>query len=169
MYDVQDARQLRKIIKKKKKKLLIEHWQMRSRENNLETEINRCEGCTRGEEQIEESCQQWIRVSNKINAIPETLIRKKNIIKTEIEQLIENKRVEELRRKEQKLVGLTRLEGSKIEIVKKQKLNESIMQEIIEIVKKNIARNRSKYTIYTYGAMNTRTENESTYKNISIR
>src|ERR1041384_2994560 len=148
MYSARDARQLGKIIKKKKKKLLIEHWQMQSKENDLKTEINRCEGCTREDEQIEKSCQQWIRVSNKINAIPETLIEKKSIIKTEIEQLTENKRVKELRTKEQKLVGLTRLEGQEIEIVKRQELDEDIMQKIIEVVERNIARNKSKYTIY---------------------
>ena len=41
MYDAQDARQLEKIIKKKKKKLLIKYWQMRSKKNNLKIEINR--------------------------------------------------------------------------------------------------------------------------------
>src|SRR6185295_1238123 len=68
----QDCRQLRKIVKKKKKKILLEYWQMRSKENELATEISKCEGCTEEEEErVEGSCQQWIRANSKIKVIPD--------------------------------------------------------------------------------------------------
>ena len=46
MYSRQNNRHLGKIIRKKKKKVLIEHWQMQDRENELSTEISLCNGCT---------------------------------------------------------------------------------------------------------------------------
>ena len=57
VYGTQDHRQLGKVIKKKRKKALIEHWQIKCKENEVATEINRCEGCISEEEQIENSCQ----------------------------------------------------------------------------------------------------------------
>ena len=55
IYGAQDCRQLEKIVKKKKK-ILLKHWQMQSKKNELATKISRCDGCTKEEEQIEGSC-----------------------------------------------------------------------------------------------------------------
>jgi hypothetical protein len=58
IHGAQNNRQLGKIVKKKKKKILIEHWQMQSKEGELAIEINRCKGCMREEECQKDSCQQ---------------------------------------------------------------------------------------------------------------
>ena len=51
---MQNDKQLGKIIKKKKKKILVEHWQMQSREVELSTEISRCDGYISESEQTED-------------------------------------------------------------------------------------------------------------------
>ena len=56
IYDIQGNKQLGKIIKKKKKKVLLEHWQMQNNENEIATEISRCNGCTEEDKQKEDSC-----------------------------------------------------------------------------------------------------------------
>src|SRR6185295_9033698 len=124
IYGAQDCRQLGKIVKKKKKKILLEHWQMRSKENELATEISKCEGCTEEEEEerVEGSCQQWIRVNSKIKVIPNAAIEKSNSkIKLAMDQLTENIDTEKLKNSEQKLKRLKMIEELEVEIIKRQK------------------------------------------------
>ena len=72
---------------------------MRSKEDELSTEISKCDGCTSESEQAEDGCQQWIRTNKNINVIPNTLIKKNNNkISTEIDQITErvkNRKAEE--------------------------------------------------------------------------
>jgi hypothetical protein len=49
---------------------------MQSKEDKLAIEIKRCESCIRTDESTEDKCQQWIRTNNKINRIPDMLIKK---------------------------------------------------------------------------------------------
>ncbi|CAG8764610.1 4730_t:CDS:2, partial [Racocetra persica] len=65
-----------------------------------------------------------------------------------------NARAEELRKEEQKLIGFKPLESLEIELAKRQKLRENVIQEIVEVLKRNITRSKNKYTIYTDGAAN---------------
>ena len=57
VFGTSDCKQLGKVVKKKKKKVLIEHWQMQSKEEELATEINRCNGCIRKKKQMNKDCQ----------------------------------------------------------------------------------------------------------------
>ena len=119
MYSTQNNRHLGKVIRKKKKKVLIEHWQMQDRENELSTEISLCNGCTRNEEQNKEGCQQWLRIDSRVKMIPEVLIAKSsNKIKAAIDQLAEKVKTKNFNIKEQKLKGLKALEELEVEIVK---------------------------------------------------
>ena len=162
VFGTPDGRQLGKIVKKKKKKVLIEHWQMQSNVKELATEINRCAGCTREEEQMSESCQQWIRISNKINVIPETLIKKDmNRIKIATDQIIENMKMGRAENREQKLEGPILVEDLKVEIIKRQKIRDTISKKITEILRRNLIRNKNKYIIYTDGALNTKAKEEA--------
>jgi hypothetical protein len=159
IYGTQENRQLGKIIKKKKKKVLLEHWQMQSKENEIATEISRCNGCTKEEGQQDDNCWQWIRTSNKIKVVPDTSIEKRNSkIKIAMDQLIEKAETESLKNNEQKLEGLMMLEGLEIEIIKRQKLNENVKQEILKTLRRNLSRNKNKYIIYTDSATNMKTK-----------
>ena len=159
MYGTQDNRQLGKIVRKKKKKILIEHWQMQSKESELTTEISKCGGCRTKEDYVKESCQQWIRVNNKINVIPNTLIGKgDNKISAAIDQLTERVKTESREKEELKLKESVMLEGLEMEIVKRQMLRENVNQEIITTLRRNVMRNKNRYTIYTDGAVNRKEE-----------
>jgi len=119
IYDAQGSKQLGKIVKKKKKKVLLEHWQMHSKKSEVATEISQCDGCIGKEEQEEESCQQWIRINNKIRVIPDALIEKSNNkIKIDIDQLIGKVETKKLKDSEQKLEGLKMIEELEVEIIK---------------------------------------------------
>src|SRR6185295_4378144 len=86
IYGAQNNRQLGKIVKKKKKKILIEHWQMQSSKDELSTKISRCDGYTGEDTLAEDGYQQWIRTSKNINVISNILIKKSNNkISTEID------------------------------------------------------------------------------------
>jgi len=91
-----------------------------------------------------------------------------NIIKAATDQLTEYTNTEELWKKEQKLIGLKTLEGLEIELIRKQKLKENVSQELVEILHRNILRNKNKYTIYTDGATNKKSEEETMDKNMGI-
>jgi hypothetical protein len=118
-HGAQNDRQLGKIVKKKEKKILVEHWQMQSKESELAIEINRCKGCIRVEEHQEDSCQQWIRVNNRINVVPDALIKKgSNKIKIPIDQITETIKTSRLVIEEQKLEGLRIVEEPEVEIVR---------------------------------------------------
>ena len=107
VYSIQNHKQIGKMIKKKKKKVLIEHWQMQSKEKDLATEINKCKVCIRKEEQIENSCQQWIRVSRNVNVIPDALVKKdSNQIKIAMDQITNKAEKDKLEIKEQKFESL---------------------------------------------------------------
>jgi ribonuclease HI len=161
-HGAQNDRQLGKIVKKKEKKILVEHWQMQSKESELAIEINRCKGCIRVEEHQEDSCQQWIRVNNRINVVPDALIKKgSNKIKIPIDQITETIKTSRLVIEEQKLEGLRIVEEPEVEIVRQQKLKNSISQEIIEVLRRNITRNKTKYIIYTDGAANLKTKEDT--------
>jgi ribonuclease HI len=138
-------------------------------ESDLITKIDRCKGCSRDEKIEENSCQYWIRINNNINTVPDMLIGKNNnIIKAATNQLIEYMRTKELMKNEQKLIGLKTLEGLEIELIRKQKIRENISQELVEVLRRNILRDKNKYTIYTDGAANKRNEEEETDKNMGI-
>jgi len=155
IYGTQDHRQLEKVVKKKKKKVLIEHWQMECKENEVATEIKRCEGCIREEDWIGNSCQQWTRLNKNIHVIPDRLVSKStNQIKIMIDQITNKTETNKSKISECKLEGLIMIEELEIEIIKRQKLEENISQEIIEVLKRNIIRDKSKYIIYTDGATN---------------
>src|ERR1043165_9704830 len=159
MYGTQDNRQLGKIVRKKRKKILIEHWQMQSKESELTTEINICDRCRTNENYVKESCQQWIRVNNKINVIPNTLIEKgDNKISAAIDQLTERVKTESQEKEELRLEESGMLEGLEAEIVKRQMLRENVNQEIIKSLKRNVMRNKNRYTIYTDSAVNRKEE-----------
>jgi hypothetical protein len=169
IHSATENRQMGKIVKKKKKKLLIEHWQMHNIETNLITKIDKCKGCSRDEKIEENSCQYWIRINNNINTVPDMLIGKNNnIIKAATNQLIEYTRTKELIKNEQKLIGLKTLEGLEIELIRKQKIRENISQELVEVLRRNILKDKNKYTIYTDGAANKRNKEEAINKNMSI-
>ena len=57
-YSEQNNKQLGKIVKKKKKKILVEHWLMQNRDNKLSTEISRCDGCINKDLEAEDGCLQ---------------------------------------------------------------------------------------------------------------
>src|SRR6185436_4552926 len=161
VYGTPNHRQLGKVVRKKKKKILIEHWQMQSKEEDLATEINRCKGCIRKEEQIENNCQQWIRVNRNINMIPDALIKKgSNQIRISVDQITNKTETNELKIEEQKFKSLRIIEELEIEIIKRQKLEENTSQEIIEVLRRNIIRNKNKYIIYTDGAANMKASEE---------
>jgi hypothetical protein len=169
IYGTQEDRQLGKIIKKKKKKVLLEHWQMQNNENEIATEISRCNGCTEEDKQKEDSCWQWIRINNKIKVVPDTSIEKRNSkIKIAIDQLIGKTEIEKLKESEQQLEGLTMLEGLEIEIIKRQKLSENVKHEILKILRRNLSRNKSKYIIYTDSATNIKTKEETRSSSMGI-
>jgi len=101
IFGAQNNRQLGKIVKKKKKKILIDHWQMQSKESKLTTEISKCNGCIRKEEEIEGNCQQWIRVNSKINVVSDIWIEKSNNkIKVAMNQITEKTEINNLENKE---------------------------------------------------------------------
>ena len=119
IHGAQNNRQLGKIVKKKKKKILIEHWQMQSKESELATEISRCKGYIGDEECQEDSCQQWIRINNKINVIPDALMKKdSNKIKIAIDQITETIKTNKPATGEQKFEGLRIIEEPKVEIIR---------------------------------------------------
>jgi hypothetical protein len=90
------------------------------------------------------------------------LIEKRNSkIKIAMDQLIEKAETESVKNNEQKLEGLMMLEGLEIEIIKRQKLNENVKQEILKTLRRNLSRNKNKYIIYTDGATNIKTKEET--------
>ena len=92
---------------------------MQSKEKELATEINRCNGCIRKEEQMNKDCQQWIRVSNKINVISDALIKKgSNKIKIALDQIIGNVKADRAESSEQELEGLILIEELEVELIK---------------------------------------------------
>jgi len=168
-HSAQNNRQLGKIVKKKKKKILVEHWQMQSKESELATEISRCKGCIGDEECQEDSCQQWIRINNKINVIPDALIKKgSNKIKIAIDQITGMIKTNKPVVGEQKLEGLRIIEEPEVEIVRRQKLKDSIGQEIVEVLRRNVTRNKNKYIIYTDGAANVKTKEDISRSSMGI-
>jgi hypothetical protein len=119
IHGTRDYRQLGKVVKKKKKKVLIEHWQMKGKENEVATEIKKCEGCIRGEEWIENSCQQWTRLSKNIHIIPDRLVSKStNQVKIAIDQITNKAETNKSKISECKLEGLTMIEELEIEVIK---------------------------------------------------
>ena len=92
---------------------------MQTKGKNLVTEINRCKGCIRKEEQVENICQQWIRVNRNINMIPDALIKKgSNQIKIAIDQITNKTEADRSEIKEQKFKSLRIIEELEIEIIK---------------------------------------------------
>ncbi|CAG8729928.1 6671_t:CDS:2, partial [Racocetra fulgida] len=51
-----DIKDVLKVLGKKeeKKKILIEHWQIQSRDNELSTEISRCDRCISEDKQVKD-------------------------------------------------------------------------------------------------------------------
>ena len=116
---------------------------MQSKENELAVEVSRCKGCIRKEENVEDSCQQWIRINNNINAVPDTLIkRSSNKIGIAINQIAEVRKADEREIVEQKLEGLRIIEKLEVEVIRRQNLRKNISQEMIEVLRRNIIRNK---------------------------
>ena len=100
---------------------------MQSKEEELATEINRCNGCIKKKEQTDKDCQQWIRISSKINVISDALIKKgSNKIKIAIDQITEKIKEDRAESKEQKLKELIMIEELEVELIKWQKIKEII-------------------------------------------
>jgi len=71
------------------------------------------------EEQVENICQQWIRVNRNINMIPDALIKKgSNQIKIAIDQITNKTEADRSEIKEQKFKSLRIIEELEIEIIK---------------------------------------------------
>src|SRR6185295_2257614 len=91
MHGPKCSQQLNKITKKKKKKILVEHWLMHEEEGKTSTEISQCKGC----ENIPiktDKCEKWIRRDHNTKVIPESLVQKSNNrINATLEQLLENR------------------------------------------------------------------------------
>ena len=58
MHGPKHDQQLSRISRKKKEKVLAEHWLMHRDGGKTSTEISRCKGCERGSEQIMNKCEQ---------------------------------------------------------------------------------------------------------------
>ena len=128
---------------------------MQSKESELTTEISKCNGCIRKEEETEGNCQQWIRVNSKINVVSDIWIEKSNNkIKVTMNQITEKTEINNLENKEWKLKNCIIIEDLEVEIIKRQRLEEDVNQEIIRTLKNNLRRNKNKYTIYTDGVLN---------------
>ena len=92
---------------------------MQSKENELAVKVSRCKGCIRKEENVEDSCQQWIRINNNINVVPDTLIkRSSNKIEIAIDQIAEIRKANEREIEEQKLKRLRIIKELEIEIIR---------------------------------------------------
>ena len=160
VYGPEQNRQLGKITKKKKKKVEIEHWTMRESGNNVTTEIKQCVGCKENEKQIEEKCERWIRLDHKVKAIPEALIRKEiDEIEASLDQLKENRSIEEWRSSEEKFLALRPVEELEVELIRKHELDKTILDRLLEVLCRNIKRDRREYIIYTDGALYGETKN----------
>ena len=62
---------------------------------------------------------------------------------------------------EQKLERLRIIEEPEVKIVRRQNLKDDISQKIVEILRRNIARDKNKYIIYTDGAANQKTKEDA--------
>ena len=146
--------QFSKITKKRKEKVLVEHWLMHKEEKKTVTELSKCKGCEIRSERTTDSCEKQIRRNHDIKAIPELLVKKNNNkINAILEQLLENRTIEEQKKEEENLVELRQIEELEIELIKKQRLNETIMNQLIEILTRNKRKDKEKYICYTDGAL----------------
>jgi hypothetical protein len=133
IYGPKNNQQFSKIIKKKKGKALVEHWLMHKEEGKTVTELSKCTGYEIRSEQTRDSCEKWIKRKQSIKAIPESLVEKNNNrINATLEQLLENRTIEEWKKEERNLVELKQIEELEIELIKKQRLNEAIMSQLIK-------------------------------------
>src|SRR6185295_12884940 len=60
------------------------------------------------------------------------------------------------------------IEELEVEIIKQQKLNENVNQEMLKILRRNLVRNEDEYIIYTDGAANVKAREETLNKNMGI-
>src|SRR6185295_15646521 len=163
MHEPKHDQQLSRITKKKKKKVLAEHWLIHRDKGKMSTEINRCKGCERGSEQIMNKCEWWIRCDHNIKVMPESLIeRNNNKINAMLEQLLENRTIEEYKKEERKLVELRQIEDLEIELIRKQKLDNIITNLLTEILIRN--KEKDKDIFYTDGALYKEKEENDTGK-----
>jgi len=154
MHRPKHNQQLSKIVKKKKKKVLAEHWLMHREEGKTHTEISLCKGCEDRLEQTIDKCEKWIRRDQNTKVVPELLIEKtNNRINATLEQLLENRRIKEWKRDEMELLELKPAEELEVELIKKQGLNSAITDQLIEILTWNKRRDKEKYIVYTDGAL----------------
>jgi len=157
--------QLSRISKKKKIKILAEHWLLQKVEGKTHTEISKCKGCENRTEQSIDNCERWIRRNNNIKAVPETLVEKgSNKINATLEQILENRTTEEWKKEERGLIELKQVEELEIELIKKQKFDSKVTNYLIEAPTKNKRRNKDKYTLYTNGALYKEEKKNSTGK-----
>jgi hypothetical protein len=96
VYGPKHNRQVGRVIKKKKKKVLTEHWLTHTEEGETSTELNICKGCGNSLEQTTDNCERWIRQDHNMKVIPELLIEKaNNRINATLEQILEDRIIEE--------------------------------------------------------------------------
>jgi hypothetical protein len=94
--------------------------------------------------------------------IPDALMEKgSNKIKIAIDQITEMIKTNKPVTGEQKLEGLRIIEEPEVEIVRRQNLKDDISQKIVETLRRNIARDKNKYIIYTDGAANQKTKEDA--------
>jgi len=96
VYGPKHDRQVGKTTKKKKKKVLIEHWTMHTEEGKTSTELSIFKGCENRLEQTKDKCEKWIRQDHNMRVIPELLIEKANSrINATLEQIQEDREIDE--------------------------------------------------------------------------
>ena len=101
--------------------------------------------------------------------IPDALIKKgSNKIKIAIDQITGMIKTNKPVVGEQKLEGLRIIEEPEVEIVRWQKLKDSIGQEIVKVLRRNVTRNKNKYIIYTDGAANLKTKEDTSRSSMGI-
>jgi ribonuclease HI len=154
VYEQKPNQQLGRITKKRDEEVLAEHWLMEKEEGKTSTKISRCKGCEHRSPQMADKCERWIRRDHNIRVIPEALIEKnRSKINATVEQLVENRSIEEWKKEENELVEIRQLENLEVELVRKQKLDKTLIDQLIEILKRNKERNKDKYVVYTDGAL----------------
>ena len=57
MHGPKHDQQFSRVTKKKKKKVLAEHWLIYKEKGKTSTELSKCKGCERGSEQIMNKCE----------------------------------------------------------------------------------------------------------------
>ena len=95
----------------------------------------------------------------------ESLMEKNNNkINATLEQLLENRTIEEYKKEVQKLVELRQIKELETELIRKQKLDSIITNQLTKILIRNKKKNKDKYIFYTDGVLYKKKEENNTEK-----